>query len=60
MTYRITLHTTTGETTAELLIGRNLKTRMALLKPDTSDRVRQKQDNMKLIYWTLCSLIILN
>lgn len=60
MTYRITLHTTTGETTAELLIGRNLRTRMALLKPDTSDRVRQKQDNMKLIYWTLCSLIILN
>lgn len=48
MTYRITPHATTGETPAKLLIGRNLRTRLDLLKPDTSSRVRQKQDNMKL------------
>ncbi|XP_061186771.1 uncharacterized protein K02A2.6-like [Saccostrea echinata] len=48
MTYRITPHATTGKTPAKLLIGRNLRTRLDLLKPDTSDRVRQKQDNMKL------------
>ena len=48
ITYRITSHATTGETPAILLIGRNLRTRLDLLKPDTSSRVRRKQDNMKL------------
>ena len=48
MTYRITPQATTGETPAKLLIGRNLRTRLDLLKPDISSRVRQKQDNMKL------------
>lgn len=48
MTYRITPHATTGETPAKLLIGRNLRTRLDLLKPDISDRVNLKQDNMKL------------
>lgn len=48
MTYRVTPHATTGESPAKLLMGRNLRTRLDLLKPDTSDKVRQKQDNMKL------------
>lgn len=48
MTYRVTPHATTGESSAKLLMGRNLRTRFDLLKPDTSDKVRQKQDNMKL------------
>ena len=48
MTYRITPHVTTGEPPAKVLIGRNLRTRLDLFNPDTSSRVRQKQDNMKL------------
>lgn len=48
MTYRVTPHATTGETPAKLLMGRNLRTRLDLLKPDTSNKVRQKQDKMKL------------
>lgn len=48
MTYRVTPHATTGESPAKLLMGWNLRTRLDPLKPDTSDKVRQKQDNMKL------------
>lgn len=48
MTYRVTLHVTTWKSPAKLLMERNLRTRLDLLNPDTSDKVRQKQDNMKL------------
>lgn len=48
MTYRVTLHVTTWKSPAKLLMERNLRTRLDLMKPDTSDKVRQKQDNMKL------------
>ena len=56
VTYRITPHATTGETLAKLLIGRNLITLLDLSKPDTSSRVRQKQDNMKLSRHTGCKV----
>ena len=48
MTYRITPHATTGEIPAKFLIVHNLRTRLHLLKPDTSSRVHQKQDNMTI------------
>jgi transposase InsO family protein len=48
MRYLITQYATTGDTFAKLLIGRNRRTQLDLLKSDTSDGVCQKQDRMKL------------
>ena len=45
--YRITPHTTTGRSPAELLNGRKLKTRLDLLHPALQGRVKQNQSNMK-------------
>ena len=45
--YRITPHTTTGVTPAELLLGRRPRSRLDLLHPDISERVRQRQLNQK-------------
>lgn len=47
MTYRVTPTATTRKTTAKLPVWRNLRTRLDLLKSDTSDKVQQKQDIVK-------------
>ena len=48
-TYRITPHTTTGVSPAELLMGRQLRSHLSLLHPDTAmqKRVIQKQQSQK-------------
>ena len=38
LAYRTTLHTTTGVSPAELLMGRKLKTRMDLVRPGLEKR----------------------
>ena len=43
MSYRITPHSTTGVAPAELLLGRQPRTRLDLLKPNTAERVEAKQ-----------------
>ena len=45
--YRITPHSTTGVAPAELLIGRRPRSRLDLLHPDVTDRVRQRQAAQK-------------
>lgn len=47
LAYRITPQTTTGLAPAELLLGRRLRTCLDLLKPNTADRVEQKQMQQK-------------
>ena len=41
--YRITPQTTTGLSPAELLLGRNLRSRLELLKPNLEQKVAEKQ-----------------
>ena len=41
--YRITPQTTTGTSPAELLLGRRPRTRLDILKPNTAERVEEKQ-----------------
>ena len=41
--YRITPHTTTGQSPSMLLYGRQLRTRLDLIRPSVSDNVTQKQ-----------------
>ena len=41
--YRITPHSTTGMSPAELLLGHRPRSRLDLLKPFTADRVEDKQ-----------------
>ena len=43
LTYRTTQHSTTGCTPASLFLGRPLRTRLDLLKPDLEQRVCKKQ-----------------
>ena len=45
--YRITPHSTTGVSPAELLMGRKLRCHLDLLQPDTSSRVLDKQRTQK-------------
>ena len=47
LNYRTTPHSTTGGTPSELMFGRQLRTRMDLLKPDIGRRVRFRQDQQK-------------
>ena len=44
--YRITPHTTTGESPSVLLYGRQLRTRPDLYRPSVSDNVSQKQQHL--------------
>ena len=45
--YRITPHTTTGCSPAELLMGRKLRSALTLLKPDLGARVQKQQQAME-------------
>ena len=45
--YRSTPHSTTGQTPAELLMGRPLRTHLHLMKPNTASRVQACQDRQK-------------
>lgn len=45
--YRMTPQTITGTSPAELLLGRRLRTRMDLLRPNAADRVEKKQQQQK-------------
>ena len=48
--YRTSPHSTTGQTPAELMMGRRLRTRMDCLLPDLQDRVTTSQQRMKERY----------
>ena len=41
--YRITPHITTGLSPAEMLLGRNIRSRLDLLKPNLEQKVAEKQ-----------------
>jgi len=43
LAYRTTPHSTTGNTPAKLLLNKNLRTRLDLLKPNTATHVESKQ-----------------
>ena len=43
--YRITPQTTTGQSPAQLLMGRKLKTVLDLIHPDLSKKVQDKQEH---------------
>ena len=45
--YRITPHTTTGRSPAELLMGRRPRSQLDILRPNSSDRVLTKQEKQK-------------
>ena len=47
LTYRITPQSTTGLTPSEMLLGRRPRTRLDLLKPNTAERVEQRQQEQK-------------
>ena len=42
LSYRTTPHSTTGHTPAELMMGRNLHTRLDVFKPNLGNRIQQK------------------
>ena len=48
--YRRTPQTTTGHSPAELLMGRNLRSRLDLIHPDVSGRVALKQQKQKNVH----------
>lgn len=47
LTYRVTPHSETGRSPAELFLKRELRTRFSLLKPDLAKRVELKQIKQK-------------
>ena len=47
-THRITLHNTTGISPAELLLGRRLRIKLDLIRPNTAKRAEEKQDAQRL------------
>ena len=46
--YRMTPQSTTGVSPSELLLGRRPRTRLDLLRPNTAERVEQKQHQQKV------------
>lgn len=48
--YRATEHPTTGRSPAQLLLGRELRTRMDLMRPSTRDRVLRAQAGQKQLH----------
>ena len=47
LTYRSTRHPTTGSTPAKLFLGRELRTRLTLLRPSTAEKVMESQAKQK-------------
>ena len=47
LTYRSTPHATTGTSPAKLFLGREVRTRLSIMKPDIASRVAVKQSEMK-------------
>ena len=47
LTYRSTKHPTTGRTPASLFLGRELRTRLTLLRPSVGEKVMESQSNQK-------------
>ena len=45
--YRITPHTTTGLSPAEMLMGRRLRSHLDLLRPNVGARIRQQEERQK-------------
>ena len=45
LTYRVTPHSTTGRTPSELFLGRVVRTRLSLIKPNLAREVQVKQEN---------------
>ena len=50
LTYRSTQHATTGATPAKLILQRELRTRLALVRPDISLQVINNQAKMRSYY----------
>ena len=48
--YRLTPHSTTGRSPAELMLGRQPRSRLDLLKPNITQKVEQKQFSQKLTH----------
>ena len=48
--YRLTSYSTTGRSPAELLLGRQPRSRLDLLKPNITEKVEQKEFNQKLTH----------
>lgn len=48
--YRVTPHSSTGVSPAELLMGRRLRTQLDLLHPSTSQVVQRSQDRQKMAH----------
>ena len=46
--YRNTPHTTTGLTPSELFLGRHVRTRLSMLRPEVSERIRAKQEKQMM------------
>jgi hypothetical protein len=47
LSYRITPHTTTGQSPAEMLMKRQIRSRLDLARPDLEHRVQNKQQDQK-------------
>ena len=48
LAYRMTPQSTTGNSPAEMLLGRRPRTRLDLLKPNTAERVERRQQEQKI------------
>ena len=48
--YRLTPHSTTGRSPAELMLGRQPRSRLDLLEPNIIQKVEQKQFSQKLTH----------
>ena len=48
--YRTTPHSTTNCTPAELMVKRQLRTRLSMVKPDLSDSIANKQERQKFYH----------
>ena len=48
LAYRTTKHATTGQTPASMFLGRELRTRLSLVRPSTAEKVLNKQSDQKL------------
>ena len=48
--YRTTPHSVTGQSPAELMFNRKLRTRLDLLKPNLGSHVRSQQENQKSVH----------